>query len=134
MEAKLNMQARLSTLWIFLLFNILFRDMHELFRPGLLEQMISGTVNGTLVSNEMLLVAGIILEIPIAMIVLSRILNYKINRWANISAGILMTVSVVTNPPRDLDDYWFISMGLIASISIVYYAWKWQKPQEPVSA
>ncbi len=32
----MDMKALLSTLWIFVLFNIAFRDIHEFFRVGLL--------------------------------------------------------------------------------------------------
>lgn len=30
-------RALLSTLWIFILFNMIFRDLHEFARPGFLE-------------------------------------------------------------------------------------------------
>ena len=47
-----DMKAKLSTLWIFVLLNIIFRDIHEFFRPGLLEEMMTGVVNGTQVTEE----------------------------------------------------------------------------------
>ena len=30
----IDMKALLSTLWIFILFNVIFRDLHEFGRPG----------------------------------------------------------------------------------------------------
>ena len=38
----------------------------------------------TLVTDELLLAAGIVLELPIAMVLLARILNDRLNRWLNI--------------------------------------------------
>ena len=83
----IEIKALLSTLWIFFLLNIIFRDIHEFFRPGLIEEMMTGIFNGTQVTNGMLLVGGIMIEIPISMVLLSRVLKYRLNRWANIIAG-----------------------------------------------
>ena len=75
-----DIKALLSTLWIFVLFNMLFRDLHDFVRPGLLEEMMAGVVNGTQITDELLLVGGIMVEIPIAMVLLSRILKYGLNQ------------------------------------------------------
>ena len=50
-----DIKAVLSTLWMFVLLNIIFRDIHDLFRPGFLEEMMTGSVNGTEVTEEALL-------------------------------------------------------------------------------
>ena len=81
--ASTNKKALLSTLWIFVLLNIIFRDLHDFFRAGMIEEIISGTP----VSEQMMLIGGIMVEIPILMVLLSRILPYRINRWANIIIG-----------------------------------------------
>lgn len=41
--ADLDVRAKLSSLWVFALLNVI-RDIHELFRPGFLEEMMTGTV------------------------------------------------------------------------------------------
>lgn len=38
-------QTLLSTLWIFIILNIFARDIHELGRPGMLEQVLKYRVN-----------------------------------------------------------------------------------------
>jgi len=90
----MDMKAKLSISWIFVLLNVIFRDIHELFRPGLLAEMMTGTVNGVQMTEGTLLVAGIMLEIPIAMVLLSRVLPYRINRWANLIASVIGTFSI----------------------------------------
>lgn len=39
--------------------NLLARDIHELGRPGMLEQMISGTIDGVMTTEILMLLGGI---------------------------------------------------------------------------
>ncbi len=121
----LEMKAWLSNLWIFALLNVIFRDIHELFRPGLLEEMMTGTVNGVQMTQEILLVAGIFFEIPIVMVLLSRILPRRINRWANVVAGAVTLVFLISNGPNDLDDVWFLGITAVALLIIIGSALRW---------
>lgn len=124
-----QMQARLSTLWIFILLNVIFRDIHELFRPGVLEEMGTGTVGGVQMTEGLLLRAGILLEIPIAMVLLSQVLPYRVNRWANIVVAPLVILSVLAARPSDLDDIFFASMEIVALLVIAWAAWRYPKPE-----
>ncbi len=109
-----EMTAILSTLWIFVLFNLIFRDIHEFFRAGLVEEIITGVVNGTQVTEGVMLFGAIIVEVPIVMVLLSRILNYRINRWANIIIGAVMIALVIGMGQKDLDDLFFATVEVIA--------------------
>jgi len=51
---------------------------------GITLQMMSGEPSEFKVPQVAMLVFAMIVEIPIAMIFLSRVLKYKVNRWANI--------------------------------------------------
>jgi hypothetical protein len=53
----IDMKALLSTSWIFVLLNVIFRDIHELFRPELLKEMMAGTVNGVHITEELVLLS-----------------------------------------------------------------------------
>ena len=120
-------KATLSTLWIFILLNLIFRDIHEFFRFGLLEEITTGVVNGTAITEELLLVAGIILEIPLAMVVLARLLPYRVNRFANMLAAILMFLILLGNGYNDLDDVWFLGVNCLATVGIIYFSYKWKE-------
>jgi len=115
----MDMKAKLSTLWIFVLFNVVFRDIHELFRPGLLEEMMTGTVNGVQMTEGLLLVAAIPMEILIAMVLLSGVLKYRVNRWANIGVGALAIAFVIANGAKDLDDMFFATIEVVAMSLII---------------
>ena len=87
------MQSRLSTLWVFAVLNYFYCDVMTLMDPGLLRQFLAGSVGGMSVSQGFLLGAAVLMEIPIGMVFLSRMLkSHRVNRWANIGAGAVMTL------------------------------------------
>ena len=118
-------KSKLSTLWIFIVLNVVFRDFHDLFFPGLIEQMISGVVNGRTINEEVLLMGSIAVEIPIIMILLSRTLRSNANRLTNIVVGILSIPLLLGTGLRDLDDFFFLGIEVIAVCVVVWTAWKW---------
>lgn len=126
-QQKASTRTVLSTLWIFLLLNIFARDIHELGRAGMLEQMMAGVIDGVRITEGLMLIGGIMIEIPILMVLLSQVLPFKISRWANIGAGILtmlITISVNLNP--DLDNMFFLALKIAALLSVIWVAWRWK--------
>jgi hypothetical protein len=128
-------KAILSTLWIFAMLNYLYCDVIGLMNPDLLRQYLTGSVNGIHMTQGFLLGAGILIEIPIAMVLLSRVLRYKANRWANIAAGSVMTAvqlaTLLLTPPAAY--YIFFSILEIGCTAlIVWYAWTWPHPESGV--
>lgn len=126
----MEMKARLSTLWIFVLFNMLFRDVHEIPTREFLEQAMTGSFNGTLITDELLLIGGIMIELLIVMVLLSRVLPYQLNRWANIVVGTLAIVmTLMSNTAPDLDDMFFAAIEIVALTCIIWFAWQWKKQE-----
>src|SRR3954467_11237187 len=74
-EKKMDMKSKLSTLWIFVSLNYLCCDVSSLMDPELLPQYLRGNVHGLQFSPMFLLSAGILVEIFIAMVLLSRVLR-----------------------------------------------------------
>ncbi len=122
-RVEIDKRALLSTLWIFVLLNVIFRDLHEFFRAGMIEEIITGTP----VSEQVMLIGGIMMEIPILMVLLSRILNYRINRWANIIIGAVTIALIIGVGSKDLDDIFFATIEVIALSAIIWLAVKWQR-------
>ena len=74
----------LSPMWIAILLSTLFRDVHEFLRDDMIRELAEeGTVRGDEVAGSTLLVSGVFLQLPIAMVVLSRVLPRQANRIAN---------------------------------------------------
>ena len=122
----LDKRAKLSSLWVFVFFNMIFRDLHEFGRAGFLEEMMTGVVNGVQITDGLLLVGWIMIAIPLLMIPLIQFLNFKANRLTNLFIGALQIVSVFgTNMAPDLDDVFFAVIELVALLLIIRLAWCW---------
>jgi len=116
----------LSTLWVVVLFNIIFADLIGYMNPGDLEKIISGDV-GIEITEELLLVFSLFLEVPIAMVFLSRVLQYNTNRWANIVAAIITIIFIVAGGDTYLSYIFFASIEIGCLIFIIWYSWKWKE-------
>ena len=123
-----DMRVKLSTLWIVVLFNIAFADIVGFLHPGALEQIITGEV-GFELTQGLLLVFSILLEIPIAMIFLSRVLKYRANRWANIIAGVITILFVIGGGSTTLSYIFFATIEVVCMSLIIWYAWRWPKQE-----
>ena len=70
---------KLFTLWIFVTVNYIFCDIFTLFYSENLKQLMSGAMGGMDITETFLFAFSIIMELPMLMIVLSRLLPYKFN-------------------------------------------------------
>jgi len=124
--------ARLSLLWIFASLNYIYCDVLGLMDHDLLRQYVTGRVNGLDVNKGFLFGAALLVEIPMAMVLLSQVLPPTASRWANLVAGTTMTVVqlatlFVGGAPTAY--YAFFSLVEIACTAyIVRTAWTWRVP------
>jgi Sec-independent protein secretion pathway component TatC len=123
-----DIKVKLSTLWIFVMFNMAFADIVGFMNPGALEEIMTGSV-GIQITQGLMLVFSIILEIPIAMIVLSRVLKSGANRWANIIAGVITILFVIGGGSPELSYIFFATIEILSMLLIIWYAWKWPKQE-----
>jgi threonine/homoserine/homoserine lactone efflux protein len=114
----------LSTLWLFAMLTYTYGDVVTLMDP---------VKHGSIELTETFLLGGsIFMMIPISMVLLSRILKYRANRWANIIAGTIMTIALTLTLFVAVPTlyYAFFSVIEIACTAvIVWYAWKWRNPE-----
>lgn len=124
-----KIRQNLSTLWIFLVANYLYCDVLTLMDPRFAKLLAGDGIPGLAVDDLFLLVAGGVMEIPIAMIVLSRNLPDRANRWTNFVAGIAMVgvqFGSFSMGPSPTLHYWFFSGIEIATAGwISWSAWIW---------
>jgi hypothetical protein len=127
-----DIKERLSLFWLFALLNYLYADVIGLWdiigRPNFHVHLPAWALMGS----------AVLMEIPIAMIVASRLLPYGANRWANIIAGVLVTVVngfLTYVPPLvgwgstpALPEYlFFATIETVCTLVIVRQAWTWEK-------
>ena len=125
LSQKIKSQTLLSTLWVFILLNMVFRDIHQFVKAGFLAEIMTGVVNGVKITQELMLFGGFLAEVPIIMVLLSRILTDKINKWANITASVItMLVLMSALPSADMDDVFFMIVEVVAFMAIIRIAWR----------
>lgn len=118
-----DMKVRLSTLWIFFMFNTAYIDITTLYYSVFINH--TPTVHYT---QLFLLGGALLIEIPAVMVVLSRTLNRQANPWSNIIVGAFLTAVQIATlfVGKPTLAYLFLSIVLIGvSVSIVGYSWKW---------
>ena len=114
----------LSSLWIFFFINHFFMGLHEFANPAFLEQLLGG---GYTVSDSLLLTAAITIELPIMMIVLSRVLPNKANWIANIFVALFsIGLEIMNNPSPDLDNMFFLAAELTGFVTIIVISIRWR--------
>ena len=134
-------KAMLSLLWIFVMFNFTYADILTLYFNNVLQKELwklfqSGFVGSVHITQGFVLLGAVLLETAIAMVLLSRVLKYRANRWANIIVGLIQIAAVVQSLTGPL--YWNLYYAFFATIQIacmlfiVWYAWTWRQPEEAV--
>jgi len=122
-----GIKSKLSMLWIFYMFNQVYGDIGTLYNAVYLSPI--STIHYT---QEFFLGGAILVEIPMAMILLSRMLKHRANRLTNIIVGISLTgvnaLTLFVGTPTLA--YLFISIvSIVTSAAIVWFAWKWTGPE-----
>jgi hypothetical protein len=126
-----DIRERLTLLWLFALLNYLYADVIALW--ALLGAPPADTPH---LGQVALGGSAILMEIPIAMILASRLLPLRANRLANIVAGILVTVVngfltyipplVGWGRPPALPEYlFFATIETVCTSVIIWQAWTW---------
>ena len=124
-----DIKERLSLLWIFALLNYLYADVVALWD-------IVGSRNPWPLPPWALMGSAVLMEIPIAMILASRLLPFRANRLANIIAGCILTLvnGFLTfvpplagwgRPPAFAEYLFFATIETVCTSVIIWQAWTW---------
>lgn len=121
-----EMPEKLSTLWIFVTFNIAFADIIGFIEPGTLERIINGNT-GFALTPAILVIFSLLQAIPITMILVSRWFRRDVNRWLNIVASALTLLYVLGGGNWESTSYIvFVSLEVAAMLGIIWLAWNWR--------
>jgi len=126
---KIDPNVLLSTLWIVVMINMLKADILSLYIPGSAEELLKTSAGAGTSIPQLMLGGAIMMEISIAMIILSRVLRPGVNRWANMVVGFI-TIAFVVGGGASYPHYIFISaVEVICLLLIIGIAWKWLRPE-----
>jgi Family of unknown function (DUF6326) len=115
---------KLSTLWIFATLNFIYADVVTLFDKSVVTNISQGTLLGF----------AVLVETAFAMVLLSRVLKYRVDRWANVIVGVINTVAVVASllvQTPALYYLFFATIEIATTLVIIWYAWTWPNPVRP---
>jgi len=122
-----DMRVRLSTLWIFAVLNYIYADVFTQFFSSEAQNTATTMSSGTI------LAFAILMETSIAMVLLSRFVNYGANRWLNVAIGILHTGAVAWSLFQGTPEPFYLmfaSIEILCTLFIIINALRWRK-QEP---
>jgi len=125
---KTDLKVLLSTLWIVVMLNMIFADILTLYISEFLQEILTESTP-VQITQELMLAMAFIIEIPIVMIFLSRVLKYKANRWVNIIASVIIILFVVIGGSLVLHYIFFAAIEVVCLSLIIWYAWKWPKQE-----
>ena len=128
---KIQVPMLISRLWVFLSLNYILCDLLTMMDKAVIRGLFEGNIGGIPLTQGFVLFAGISLEIPFLMVVLSAVLTYKVNRRINIGAAILMVMyqlaSFLVGSDITLHYIFFSVMEILGNIVILVLAVKWKR-------
>jgi hypothetical protein len=121
-------KVKLSLLWIFVVLLMAYADIVSLMDPtsAIRERMV-----GAPMSAGFLLAGAIVMVTSIAMVILSWVLNYKVNRWVTIVIGAFMIQQIVAGG-HGLYYVLFETVEVACILLIIWFTWKWKPVVEPI--
>lgn len=119
---KIDIQIRISTLWIVVLINMIFADIFSI----MIELIHKNTLQIPGDARTIMAIAAIITNIPILMIYFSRTLKHKTNRIINIIAAIVTIIYVVGGGDTAPHYVIIATIEVLVLIMILVYAIRWK--------
>jgi hypothetical protein len=127
-DHEVGVRLKISALWVVLLFLYAYGDIFGFFKPGQIEDIVSGQISGIDITEGFLFAVSVYVAIASVMIFLTLVLRPAAARWSNVLLAILYVVTIVGAAIGESGYYWFLSVVEIATLAlIVRYAWTWPR-------
>jgi hypothetical protein len=130
----LTWKMRISVLWIFMAVAMSATMLLALLGPGVIEEIITGEVEGMQINSGLLAMFSLFWLIPLVMAFLTLILKDKVNRWTNIILGGFFTFFNIVHIIGHLAggkvtiEHWLFGIPtIVVAFLIFWHAWKWPK-------
>ena len=122
-DAKVGVRLKISALWVVLLFLYAYGDIFGFFKPGQIEDIVSGEISGIDITEGFLFAVSVYVATAGVMIFLTLVLRPAAARWSNVVLAILFIATIVAAAY-----YWFLSLVEIAALLLILrYAWTWPR-------
>ncbi|ALU45244.1 DUF6326 family protein [Pseudoalteromonas rubra] len=129
-------RIKIATLWLLVMLNMIYADIlafvSAFITPGVIDTLMSGYSGSVKLTQELLLVSAILIEIPIVMIFLSQCLSYRLNRLCNLVAVPLTFLFVLGGIETDPFYLFLACIQLTLLLSIAWMVIRWRAPEAAV--
>ncbi|HET8526295.1 MAG TPA: DUF6326 family protein [Actinomycetota bacterium] len=131
-DERIGVRVRISALWVVLLFLYAYGDIFGFFKPGRIEEIVSGEISGIDITEGFLFAVSVYIAIASVMIFLTLVLRPAAARWSNVVLAILYIATIVAAAIGESAYYWFLSVVEIATLLLIArYAWTWPREVDP---
>lgn len=129
-DPPLPVRVRLAAAWASFMFFYIYVDYLHLYKPGALEEILSGVVFEFDISQTFAFTSLALVGIPALMIVLSTALPARANRALNlVVASLYVPVSVFNLAGESW--LWFYGLGVVVEVALLAHilrsAWSWPR-------
>lgn len=124
MQTSAARRNALSSLWAFVALNIAFADILGLYAPGVIPQVIDGVIEGVTITENMMLIAAVFIQIPVAMIVAMQFLPPPAWRAVNTVTALVTAVFVIAGGSLMPHYIFFASCEVLALLLILVIVWR----------
>ncbi|WP_046006489.1 DUF6326 family protein [Pseudoalteromonas rubra] len=127
-----HIRRKLATLWLLVMLNMVYADIlafvSAFITPGVIDTLMSGYSGSVKLSQPLLLVSALLIEVPIMMILFSQFLGYQLNRVCNLVAVQLTFVFVLSGVETDPFYLFLAAIQLSLLLAIAWTTLRWRAP------
>jgi len=135
-DQPVSIRAKLSALWISMLFIFAYVDLFSLYREDFRAEIASGSIAGFEIGQTFLLFTTVYIAIPSLMVFATLVLRPGLNRILSIGVSALYALTILGSAIGEWNYFIFGSaLEIILLGTITYCAWTWPKsPAETTPA
>lgn len=130
----LQWRVRVSTLWVVLAVGMSAHTLMALFEPGIIEDLMEGSVEGADITTGFLVFVSLFWIVPLLMAFLGLVLRGRVNRVLNAAAGLVVTVmwawELIELLSGGFGAIALVVGGMVAAgLAIIWHAWRWPESE-----
>ena len=133
---RIPVQAKLAAAWTSFMFLYIYVDYFHLYKPGVIDDILAGSVFEFDISQTLLTAFLTLIAIPILMVMLSMMLPARANRTINlVVASLYIPVSMFNAVGESWTYFYGLSIGLevLLLAFILRSAWTWPRTASPAT-
>ena len=123
-DTTTTLATTLALLWLVVMLNMVYADIlafvSAFITPGVIDQLMNGYSGSVKLSQPLLLVSAVWLEIPIMMILISKITPLKMNRSLNMVASIVTLIFVIGGIEREPFYLFLVGVQIVTLVAIFW--------------